>query len=830
MKFLKRKYNFIELLMESINQDFVEYQANKKFNTIKACAEFCLNNKMTDPQPFFSCESYLLEHSDVKNAGTHPFIHYLLHGKSESRHIYPSKIAIKFDQIIYGVETETETETETEMTSKFTAIESLSSIFFNKDFYEKKNPGVWGWDHYAHYGQYENKAPNKDVIPEVLEKYFRNGTDTVPLLDMLSFAQSEEGITINEIPDLSIVILNWNKSLMTLQCVYTILKNSFLMNIEIIVVDNGSRDEEFSKLIDLRAHPRVKIIRNQSNRFYGEANNIGVEAAKSETICLLNNDAFVGPNWDKYLLDELNSDEKIGGVGPKFLFPNGILQEAGGQLNPCGQNVQIGKGLSPNLSFFNRNADVTHVSAACFILSKKLYYRINGFDYRYEPAYFEDADLTAKISVLGFKIRYVAKAEVIHVENATSKEPDIGFDFGSLISTNRLKFVERWGDFLRDGDAPTIPDFTKEYTREIGSIENKKIAVIYSPYNLTPGGGERYVLSLALAAKENGYTTYFCSPEKHSKFRLHTVAYELGLDVSGINLLSEPDLDMMRNVSLFIAMSNELSPSIKARGIDKNIYHCQFPFPMSDWHKTNCINNVTDYDLVIVNSEFTKKHYEKKALKYHVKIPPVTVVSPPVDMIENIGKPEDGIIRILNVGRFIAGGHCKKQKELVIAYNELHKQLAKQGIESKFTLVGSLGSGEDDRNYLVQIRQVAGPGVEIVLNASRALVIQKYQESNFYWHGTGIGESVEENPQVFEHFGITPVEAMSAGCIPIVWNQGGPKEVIKIFGVNEAKHCAASVDEYADKTMDLIGSEFSIELLIFSESKFMEKLESCIDE
>jgi GT2 family glycosyltransferase/glycosyltransferase involved in cell wall biosynthesis len=824
----KNKSDFIDLFVGSINKDFVEYQVNKQFKTIKSCADFCLSNEKIDPIPSFSNNAYLLEHDDVKISGIHPFLHYLLHGKNEGRHIYPSQIVNNYERLNHRAETETETETE--MNNKFNATKDLSGMFFNEEFYEKNNPGVWGWDHYAHYGQYENKAPNQNVIPEVLEKYFRDNTDNIPLLDMINFAKSEEGIAINGIPDLSIVILNWNKSLMTLQCVYTILKNSFLKNIEIIVVDNGSRDEEFSKLINLRAHPRVKIIRNQSNRFYGEANNIGVEAAKSETICLLNNDAFVGPNWDQYLLNELNSDEKIGGVGPKFLFPNGILQEAGGDLNPCGQNVQIGKGLDPNLSFFNRNADVTHVSAACFILSKKLYYRINGFDYRYEPAYFEDADLTAKISALGFKIRYVAKADVIHVENATSKEPGIGFDFDSLISTNRIKFVEKWGDFLRNGDTPTIPDFTKEYAREIDSTESKKIAVVYSPYNLTPGGGERYVLSLALAAKENGYTTYFCSPEKYSKFRLHTVAYELGLDVSGINLLSEANLDIMRDVSLFIAMSNELSPSIKARGIDKNIYHCQFPFPMSDWHKTNCINNVTGYDQVIVNSEFTKKHYEKKALKYHVKIPRVTVVSPPVNMIENIGKPDDGIVRILNVGRFIAGGHCKKQKELVTAYNQLQKELAKQGIESKFTLIGSLGSGEEDRNYLEQIRQIAGVDVEIVLNASRELVIQKYQESNFYWHGTGIGEDVEENPQVFEHFGITPVEAMSAGCVPIVWKDGGPREVIASLGIDVENYTAADISEYTSKTLGLLQRNFMIDADVFSEGEFMRKLRVSIHE
>jgi GT2 family glycosyltransferase/glycosyltransferase involved in cell wall biosynthesis len=851
MNLFRTKNNHYDLLVEFVDQEFIEFQLDKKFSSIKKCVIFFEKNKKLDPCPSFSRESYLAEHKDVDSAGMDPFLHYLLHGKTEGRHIYPSRYALKYrgaekimeleieskiesgmePEIESGMDPEIESKIESEIITKFNASKEMSNGFFDGNYYEKENPGVWGWEHYVHYGQYENKAPNRNVIPEVLEKYFRNGKDTIPLLNMIDIAKEYEGHKINNEPVLSIVILNWNKSLMTLQCVYTIFKNSYSKNIEIIVVDNGSRDEEFSKLIALRAYPSVKIIRNKSNRFYGEANNIGVEASTSEYICLLNNDAFVGYEWDKYLLEELKTSDDIGGVGPKFLFPDGKLQEAGGQLNPCGQNVQVGKGLDPNISFFNRKADVTHVSAACFILSKALFNRVNGFDYRYEPAYYEDADLTAKIATLGYKIRYVPKAEVIHVENATSKEPDIGFNFGSLISTNRLKFVEKWGDYLRGGEAPYIPDFTSEYSEKtIESDKQQKIAVIYSPYNLTPGGGERYVLSLALAAKSNGYKTYFCSPEKYSKYRLHTISHELGLDVSGILLLSEDELDSMFDVSLFIAMSNELSPSIKARGKDKNIYHCQFPFPMSDWHKANCINNITGYDKVIVNSEFTKAAYIREATNYYVDIPEVEVVSPPVSMIENIGKSQDNIVRILNVGRFIAGGHCKKQKELVVAFSELSSKLEEQGIESKMTLVGSLGSGEDDRRYLQEIYKLAGPNVEIVLNASRKTVIEKYQESSFYWHGTGIGENVEQNPEVFEHFGITPVEAMSAGCTPIVWHQGGPMEVIKSLGIDEKAYCATTVSEYVDKTLALIGRDFSINPNDFSEDVFLEKLEVCINE
>lgn len=803
-KILKKSNIDLEYIAQQLRIDTIN-----KTDAISKLLEY----KELDPHKGFSCADYLKDNPDVMHSDIHPYIHFLVHGQVEKRNIKLSKkiISIKMSNDLMNNEINI---------SKFNAKIKEAELFFNEDFYNSKYPGVWGWEHYCHYGQYENKSPEQDVIPEILEKYFRSDENSVPLIEMINFSKELTLRKCSKNPDLSIIILNWNKSLMTLQCVYTLLKNSFSQNLEIIIVDNGSRDKEFSQLMPLRAIPCVKIIRNKTNRFYGEANNIGVENSTSSNICLLNNDAFVGVNWDKYLLDELKSSDNIGGVGPKFIFPDGKLQEAGGMLNPCGQNVQVGKGLDSKLSFFNRKADVTHISAACFILSRELYDRINGFDYRYEPAYYEDADLTAKIAALGLKIRYVPDAEVIHVENATSKEPDIGFNFGSLVGANRIKFVEKWGDFLRNGKTPIIPNFLEEYYRNEPLGTNEKIAVVYSPYNLTPGGGERYVLSLAKAARDSGYKTYFCSPERYTKYRLHTVAYELGLDVSNIGLLGEDELDGI-DISLFIVMSNELCPSMKAKGKEKNIYHCQFPFPMSDWHKTNCLSNISGFDSVIVNSHFTKTAYEREAERYYVNIPPVYVVSPPVDMIENVGKPDDGIIRILNVGRFIAGGHCKKQIEIVQAFNLLTTELAKKGIESKLTLMGSLSSSEDDRNYLEKIRQLAGDNVEIIVNGSRQDIIEKYQEANFYWHGTGINEDVIEKPQVFEHFGITPVEAMSAGCIPVVWHEGGPSEIIKCLDIDENMHCASSINDYAIKTLPLIGKDFIVSTQCFSEDNFL---------
>ena len=47
-----------------------------------------------------------------------------------------------------------------------------------------------------------------------------------------------------------------------------------------------------------------------------------------------------------------------------------------------------------------------------------------------------------------------------------------------------------------------------------------------------------------------------------------------------------------------------------------------------------------------------------------------------------------------------------------------------------------------------------------------------------YWHGTGLGADPETEPEKFEHFGISVVEAMAAGCLPLVLAGGGPAEIV----------------------------------------------------
>jgi glycosyltransferase involved in cell wall biosynthesis len=133
---------------------------------------------------------------------------------------------------------------------------------------------------------------------------------------------------------------------------------------------------------------------------------------------------------------------------------------------------------------------------------------------------------------------------------------------------------------------------------------------------------------------------------------------------------------------------------------------------------------------------------------------------------------------ILSVGRFTP---VKKQLELVGAYqtmNELHAQ------GWRFVCAGGMGTTPEDRLYLDKVRSLgANSPVNIRSDIDRTELKSLYEGARIFWHGAGLGEDENAHPELTEHFGIVTVEAMAAGCVPVVIDKGGQPELVE-HGVN----------------------------------------------
>ena len=90
------------------------------------------------------------------------------------------------------------------------------------------------------------------------------------------------------------------------------------------------------------------------------------------------------------------------------------------------------------------------------------------------------------------------------------------------------------------------------------------------------------------------------------------------------------------------------------------------------------------------------------------------------------------------------------------------------------------------------------------VNAPGSVVEELLGSASIYWHGSGLGEDPQRHPERFEHFGISVVEAMAAGAVPIVFGAAGPAEIVR-DGV-DGLHWS-TLDQLADLTVELVGDE-----------------------
>lgn len=235
------------------------------------------------------------------------------------------------------------------------------------------------------------------------------------------------------------------------------------------------------------------------------------------------------------------------------------------------------------------------------------------------------------------------------------------------------------------------------------------------------------------------------------------------------------------------------------------------------------------YNRIITISEYSRKWVKKLWNRES------TVLFPPVDIDSfKAGKKEK---IILSVGRFFPEHHNKKQLELARVFKELLEQHPDEMQGYTLYLVGGADNRASHLEYVEKVRAASkNYPVKIITNIEWEELVGIFARSHIFWHASGLGEDEEIHPEKFEHFGITTVEAMAAGCIPVVINKGGQKEIIKNrydgFLFNTWK-------ELKDITLKIISEEENIEEIRknavkgcrrFSNSNFEKDLISIVNE
>ena len=352
---------------------------------------------------------------------------------------------------------------------------------------------------------------------------------------------------------------------------------------------------------------------------------------------------------------------------------------------------------------------------------------------------------------------------------------------------------------------------------------------IYSPYLDTLGGGERYMMTIAQILSY-GHSVdvlldshlYSLGPDKVKKnleerfeLSLSKVSFKkapLGKNSSFFQrLFFLKDYDLL----FYLTDGSVFIPTAK-----RNILHIQTPLigqpAKSLWGRFK----LKGWNLIIYNSKFTKENSKKNWPKDSV------VIYPPVDA-DKI-KPLEKKKYILSVGRFFGYLRDKKQKVLIDAFKKLYKE--KEMVDWSLHLVGSTSEG--DKDYIDELKENAkGVPINFYPNLRYGELVKLYGQSSIYWHSAGFAEN---DPTKMEHFGITTVEAMAGGCVPVVMGKGGQTEIVEPGksgflwnNLGELQSLTLRLINEGDLWKDL-SNKARIRARVFSKEKFVERINQLI--
>ncbi len=216
----------------------------------------------------------------------------------------------------------------------------------------------------------------------------------------------------------SIIIPLFNQEPFTRLCLEFLLINTPRNLFELILVDNGSKDETSIYLQEIENTIPCKVIRNSENLGFAKACNQGASAAQGKSLLFLNNDTVVHLGWLEALLKVAQTQEKIGVLGSKLLHPDHKIQHAGVVFDVDGLPNHIYHRCENNLPAANKQRDFAAITGACLMVSKEIFSKVGGFSEKYLNG-FEDIDFCLKVREAGYRVVYCPESVVTHFESRT---------------------------------------------------------------------------------------------------------------------------------------------------------------------------------------------------------------------------------------------------------------------------------------------------------------------------------------------------------------------------------------------------------------------------
>ncbi len=244
-------------------------------------------------------------------------------------------------------------------------------------------------------------------------------------------------------PKVSVVMLNWNRKEVLMESIQAVLDLDFPLY-EIIVVDNASTDG--SQQAVKEKFPTVKLVENDKNYGAIGGKNIGLRKAIQSPvkyIYMVDNDIVGAKDSLSKLVEVAENDDKVGMVGAMMYDmskPN-IILSAGGTIDYT-ENVSRGRGdAQKDVGQFNKVEPVDYLWGGALLARKSVLKEVGLFDPGYIGYWFEDTDLSVRVTKAGYKILFSPFAKVWHKPHATIEQ--FSFRKKYLATRNAVRFMKK---------------------------------------------------------------------------------------------------------------------------------------------------------------------------------------------------------------------------------------------------------------------------------------------------------------------------------------------------------------------------------------------------
>lgn len=298
---------------------------------------------------------------------------------------------------------------------------------------------------------------------------------------------------------------------------------------------------------------------------------------------------------------------------------------------------------------------------------------------------------------------------------------------------------------------------------------------IYSPYFDILGGGEKYMLTAASCLSTKHDVSVFWDQEDILRLGEEKFNIDLSKVTISPNIFSQDTSTLSRFLQSkkYDAIFFLSDGSLPLLGSD---FYVHFQFPVEWINPKGFINSlkIKRIKKIICNSNFTKEHIDRKFNTDSIVLYPPTYFKSKMPKVSLTYK-ENIILNVGRYARFPNGGSVKKQEFMIDAF----KKMCDSGL-SNWELHLVISFIDKDKEFVDSLKKDIGKyPIKIIENVSYKDLLKEYEKAKIYWHAAGIGEDLTVHPERAEHFGITTVEAMLNGLVPIVIEAGGQKEIVE---------------------------------------------------